>query len=442
MPGSTHAVPSIRPSRLPGAVDMGTQHITSPARLLPAFDNERLHLFQPQHPFNLYQSSPPFPHRLSRSCRPRAVSAASVTNTPDYRVWSQGLNIVDSIHTGDQSLRAYRSPPPPPDLDDTASVFSFGAYCRDDNAFTPRIDDHTSPDDFVINIPSTPRMEQLNSEATLSLSTHFSKTTTVTTIGTIRHPDSPSSIRRSRRPAPLNLERAHRSSTSSPIVQEPTDGVEDVTCTPNSRGDQGYSRISRREADVLPRVAPSVAPEVEYVKGIDLQLWIDQEEYRMIRPVFHLKKHSQRPTQRRPSTGVGDRFTSNIGELGLVELRMTSRDVGTFHVGVRDSVPSLVAFPDLCNRKRLQKPVCGGLLSTTMILPTICRKSPCYHSLKMESTQSMAWRSIEGRRGPLYWFGNLNIRSKISVCLTLDTLSLVKRFFTSKCRNYRMLTLS
>jgi hypothetical protein len=95
-------------------------------------------------------------------------------------------------------------------------------------------------------------------------------------------------------------------------------------------------------------MTPLVAPEVGYVKGIDVQLWIDQEEYRMIRPVFRFKKHSQRPRQRLTSTGVGDRFTSNIGELGLVELRMTSRDVGAFHVGVSDSVPNLIAFTYLC----------------------------------------------------------------------------------------------
>jgi hypothetical protein len=316
------------------------QHTTSPACLLLAFENERLHSLQQQQPPNMYQSSPPSPHRSTHSPnRHRAVSAASVTNAPDYRVWSQGLNTIDYIHAGDPD-----GLPPPlrptPELDDSASVFSLGAYCRDDNACTPRIDDHPSPDDIVISIPSTPRVEQLNAEATLSLSTHLSKSATITTLSSILRPDSPSNIRRLRRPAPLNLEHVQQSPTCSPVVQGPPGEAEDLMCAPSSRGGREHPRISRRKADVLPRVTPPVVPEVEHVKGIDLQLWIDQEEYRTIRPVFRFKKHSQRPKQRPPSTGTGDRFTSNIGDLGLVELRMVSRDVGTFHVGVSDSVPN------------------------------------------------------------------------------------------------------
>jgi len=321
-----------------------TQHTTSPARLLLAFENERLHSFQQhqQHPPDVYQSSAPSPYRSTRSSnRPRAVSAASVTNAPDYRVWSQGLDTMDYNHAGDQLLGPDGPPPrPTPDLDDSASVFSFGAYCRDDNACTPRIDDHSSPDDIVISIPSTPRVEQLNSDATLSLSTHLSKSATLTTLSSILRPDSPSSIRRSRRPAPLNLENVQRSPTCSPIVKGLFGEADDLICVPRNHGDREHPCISRSTADVLPRVTPPVVPEVEHVKGIDLQLWIDQEEYRTIRPVFRFKKHSHRPKQRPPSTGAGDRFTSNIGELGLVELRMISRDVGTFHVGVSYSVPN------------------------------------------------------------------------------------------------------
>ncbi len=233
------------------------------------------------------------------------------------------------------------------------------------------MDDHAPPDDMVISIPSTPRVEQENPEATLSLSTHLSKSATITTLSAILRPDSPSSIRRSRRPAPLNLEHVQRSPTCSPLVQWPANEAEDPMCVPSNRGYREHPRISRRTADVPPRVTPLVVPEVEHVKGIDLQLWIDQEEFRMIRPVFRFKKHSK---QGPPSTGTGDRFTSNIGELGLVELRMTSRDVGTFHVGVSDSVLNLVVFTDLCNRKRLQTPVSEELLSTTMMLPIICRR--------------------------------------------------------------------
>ena len=336
MPGSTHAVASILPSRLPGA-NMPAQHTISPAQ----FEDERLQSFQPQHPFNMYQSSPPSPHRSALSSnRPRAVSAASVANIPDYRVWSQGLNIIDNSHASNQSSEPHRSPPlsPTPDLDDAASVFSFGAYCRDDNACTPRIGDHAPSDDIVISIPSTPRVGRLDSDATLSLPTHLSKSITITPIGTMFRPDSPSNTRRSRRPAPLNLEQVNRSPTSSSIVQGRSDEAGNAICVPGSCRDQEHHRISRRAADVLPRMTPSVVPEVEYVKGIDLQLWIDQEEYRTIRPIFWFKKHSQRPRQKLPNTGGGDSFMSNIGELGLVELRMASRDVGTFDVGVSDSV--------------------------------------------------------------------------------------------------------
>ena len=433
MLGSTHAVPSTLPSRLPGA-NLPAQHTISisPARQLPTFEDERLQSFQPQLPFNMYQSPPPSPHRSAPSSnRPRAVSAASVANIPDYRVWSQGLNTINDDHASGQSLDP--SPPSPtPDLDDAASVFSFGAYCRDDNACTPRIEDHAPPDNIVISIPSTPRVERLDPEATLSLPTHV---ITITPPGTMFFPDSPSNTRRSRRPAPLNLKQVHRSPTSSPTVQGRSDGAGYIISVPGSCRDQEHSRISRRAADVLPRVTPPVVPEVEYVKGIDLQLWIDQEEYRMIRPIFRFKKHSQRPKQGPPNTGAGDRFISNIGELGLVELRMASRDVGTFDVGVSDSVPSLAVFTDPCNRRPLQMPVFEGLLSTTMILPIICRRLPCCRSLKMASIQLMAWRSVGGRSLPPDWFGNLNIRSKISVCPKLGILSLVKRFFISNRPN-------
>lgn len=383
----------------------------------------------------MYQSSPPSPHRSAPSSnRPRAVSAASVTNAPDYRVWSQGLNIMDYNHAGDRSSGPDGPPPstrPTPDIDDSASVFSFGAYCRDDNACTPRIDDHAPPDDMATSIHSTPRVEQLNSEATLSLSTHLSKSATITTLSAILRPDSPSSIRRSRRPAPLKLEHVQRSPTCSPLAQGLSNEAEYLMCVPSTRGDREHPRISRRTADVLPRVTPPVVPEVEHVKGIDLQLWIDQEEFRTIRPVFRFKKHSQRPKQRPPSTGTGDRFASNIGELGLVELRMTSRDVGTFHVGVSDSVPNLIVFTDLCNRKLPQKPVSEEWLSTTMMLPTICRRLQCYRSLRMVSIQSMVWRNAGGRSPLRDWFGNLNIRSKTSECPRLGTLSLVKRSLIS-----------
>lgn len=353
------------------------QHTTSPARLLPTFENERLHSFQQHHPPNMYQSSPPSPHLSARSSnRPRAVSAASVTNAPDYWVWSQGLNTTYENHAGDQSLGPDGSPPlrPTPDIDDSASVFSFGAYCREDNACTPRIDDHAPPDDMVISIPSTPRVEQENSEATPSLSAHLSKSATITTLSANLRPDSPSSIRRSRRPAPLNLEHVQRSPTRSPLVQWPANEAENPMYVPSTREYREHPRISRRTADVPARVTPPVLPEVEHVKGIDLQLWIDQEEFRMIRPVFRFKKHSQRLKQGPPSTGTRDRFTSNIGESGLVELRMTSRDVGTFHVGVSDSVLNLVVITDFCDRKLLQTPVSEELLSTTMMLPTICRR--------------------------------------------------------------------
>ena len=403
MPGLTHAVPSTRPSRLADAMNMSTQHI-SPAHLLPASKVEGLHLFQPQHPFNMHQSSPASSHRSAQSSnRPRAVSAASVTNTPDYRVWSQGLNMIDDNHAGDRSLGPCRSPLPlisTPDLDDAASVFSVGAYCRDDNAYTPRIDDHVPLEGIVMSVPSTPRMERQNSEATLSLSNHLDSSPTITSLGTILHPDSPSSIRRSRRPAPLKLEHVHRSPTPSPIMQGPAGEAEGVVCVPSSSGDQEHLHISRGVANVPPRVTPPTVPEVEYVKGIELQLWIDQEEYRMIRPVFRFKKHSQRPRQRPPNTSQRDRFTSNIGELGIIELRMASRDVGAFHVGVSDTVPNLVTFTDLSNRKHFQTLVSEESSLTTMILPIICRKLSFYHSLKMVSILLMAWRSVGGRRLP------------------------------------------
>ena len=76
-----------------------------------------------------------------------------------------------------------------------------------------------------------------------------------------------------------------------------------------------------------------------------------------------------------------------------------------------------------------------------MILPTICRRLSYYRFLRMVSIQSTAWRNAGGRRLPHDWFGNLNIRSKTSECPKLGTLSLVKRSFILKYRNWPLLIL-
>jgi hypothetical protein len=106
----------------------------------------------------------------------------------------------------------------------------------------------------------------------------------------------------------------------------------------------------RRQAKVSSPIASlSSLQAVEYVKTIEIQLWIDQEEHRTIQPRFVFKRHTPRGSRsannsRRPSTAQPilslntpdpkTRFWDNVTELGLVDLRMAEKEVGTFHCGV------------------------------------------------------------------------------------------------------------
>jgi hypothetical protein len=132
----------------------------------------------------------------------------------------------------------------------------------------------------------------------------------------------------------------------SPMINYPLHGAET------------YPRPSGRQFSTL---APQVSHKphtivdhqpvpdllIEYIKTLRIELWIDQEGHRTIRPRFSFKrevsKHSFASNNlktrldanyRRSRASVTDRLQSSAGRANLVDLRPSVKAVGTFHCGV------------------------------------------------------------------------------------------------------------
>lgn len=226
---------------------------------------------------------------------------------------------------------------PSPEADQTfisegrSSLFTISAYEREDNVYTPMLgkafSDGTKPCDHSPMPPSPPPMPPSipnNSQEGVAPLIIPSESTS-------------SILRRNRRPTPLILNHINNyESHVSPVSGQILD---------HSSVDSGSRKSSTGHG---PASSSPFIPAIEYVKTIQIELWIDQEEHRAIRPVFAYKRrmaqqHSPaKLNHQRPST-MGkdqanskdkDKFWNSVTESGLVDLRMVAKEVGTFHCGV------------------------------------------------------------------------------------------------------------
>jgi hypothetical protein len=136
----------------------------------------------------------------------------------------------------------------------------------------------------------------------------------------------------------------------SPMINYPLHGADATFET--------YPRLSARQlSPSAPQVSPKLhttvdhqpAPDllIEYIKTLRIELWIDQEGHRTIRPRFSFKREVSRHSfasnslktrldtgSRRSRSPVTDRLQNSVGRTNLVDLRPSVKAVGTFHCGV------------------------------------------------------------------------------------------------------------
>ena len=212
-----------------------------------------------------------------------------------------------------------------------ASLFTISAYSRTDNMKTPIVDSSHELD----KLPTDPtRRVSFRDHSLPPKALHAALLSS-----------SPSTMRRAHRPAPLTLD-ANTLKSSYPMA--PLDSLQTTgssTDYANSdhpsaveeprvhkglrRGMQRYNQVSK---------LPSL-PVVEFVKRVCVELRIDQEEHRTIRPQFTFKRHIAKQAGNvtlRPSTALRgpEAFWNNVTAAGLVDFRMSAKEVGTFHCGV------------------------------------------------------------------------------------------------------------
>jgi hypothetical protein len=229
---------------------------------------------------------------------------------------------------------------PSPELDTTvigeerSSLFSVSAYEREDNAVTPMLGKTLSNSPRLTGYsPSPPPFStslQDNLPAPVlreSLDSHHHSI--------IPSESTSSTLRRTNRPAPLILN--PNNNPGAHVIPESYQRLD------RSSVDSGSRKSSTSHGPASPLI-----PAVEYVKTIQIQLWIDQEDHRTIRPTFAFKRHTAQQGSRmksnplRPSTAQNDpaasksrdRFWASVTDSGLVDLRMIAKEVGVFHCGV------------------------------------------------------------------------------------------------------------
>ncbi|KAG8835218.1 hypothetical protein FRC17_004780 [Serendipita sp. 399] len=154
------------------------------------------------------------------------------------------------------------------------------------------------------------------------------------------------SLQRAHKPAPLVL--VPRSLKGGQTRENVT--VQEAIITPGLETDSSF------QAGQSPspyRGVTSTIPAVDFAKGRQIELWIDQEDHRLIRATFKFKRHVPRhpfaPPIPRPSTARGtvpallkdkDRFWESVTPAGLVDFRPSGKQIGTFNCGKtsRDAV--------------------------------------------------------------------------------------------------------
>jgi hypothetical protein len=224
--------------------------------------------------------------------------------------------------------------------DTRASLFTISAYSRTDNLKTPVVCSEPVIQEIVKpTVEPTRRVSFINVDHTVPnvVDDHCNAIISSTSASTLRRPH---------RPSHLTLEQDD-AALSYPMVAR---NVSQTTASSAGHVDSGHSsaveetpahRVVRRGARYIQASALPSLPIVEFVKRVYVELRIDQEEHRTIRPQFTFKRHIAKPTER-PRTGglqpttskTSDAFWDNVTANGLVDMRMSAKEIGTFHCGV------------------------------------------------------------------------------------------------------------
>lgn len=224
--------------------------------------------------------------------------------------------------------------------DTRASLFTISAYNRLDNMKTPMADS-----DQAMHELNKPLIDSTRRVSFMDVGPHVPA---ARSNPAMIPSNSISSLRRAHRPAPLTLS-PDTANISHLVVPR---NVSQARGGSTDHIDSGHSsaveeipvyRVVEHEMQRYNQksTVPSL-PVVEFVKRVCVELRIDQEEHRTLRPKFIFKRHIAKQTTRprneslRPSTATRgpEAFWNNVTSTGLVDFRMSAREIGTFHCGV------------------------------------------------------------------------------------------------------------
>lgn len=299
------------------------------------------------------QTSTPDSHHLHSSPQRSPLSQhfvpPSLTSVPMVVCFSDSSNDGPLLLTPIDFLSAATRPEVTSHLatsDTRASLFTISAYTRMDNMETPMINgEHVFHE--LDNPPTDPtkRVSFVDAGSPLPVSDQHS---------TIAPSSSTFTLRRAHRPAPLVLE-PNETDLSHILVPS---NVSQTAGSSTTHSNSSQSSV-RQEIPVQKSVERSIQryhqtselpslPVVEFVKRVCIELRIDQEEHRIIRPLFTFKRHiakqtarPRNPNSRPPTASKGhEAFWDNVTAAGLVDFRMSAREVGTFHWGKLLVMPS------------------------------------------------------------------------------------------------------
>jgi hypothetical protein len=224
--------------------------------------------------------------------------------------------------------------------DTRASLFTISAYSRTDNLKTPVVCSEPVIQEIV-----KPTIEPTRHVSFINLD-HAAPSLVDDYRAAIIPSTSASTLRRPHRPSHLTLE-PDDIALPYPMVAH---NVSQTTASSAGHVDSGHSsaveetpvhRVVRRGARYTQASALPSLPIVEFVKRVYIELRIDQEEHGTIRPQFTFKRHIAKPTGRsrrgslrRATSKNSDAFWDNVTANGLVDMRMSAKEMGTFHCGV------------------------------------------------------------------------------------------------------------
>jgi len=222
--------------------------------------------------------------------------------------------------------------------DTRASLFTISAYSRSDNLKTPVVCSESTQ-----QISKTPESAgRISFTDAIHISPRLADAHHIPTI----YSPSTLTLHRPHHPSPLAIKQEDVPLSYPMVVHNSQD-----TASATNHSDLEYSSTlegppvpkltSRGARHIQPSAVPSL-PIVEFVKRACIELRVDQEGHRTFRPQFIFKRHIARTPGRlkvgiRPSTSSksSDSFWDNVTANGLVDFRMSAKEVGTFHCGVR-----------------------------------------------------------------------------------------------------------